>query len=65
MRPVIFGTAMESPCIKVCVINQRTRLCEGCGRSIDEIASWSGYTDEQRRRIMDELPLRARSARKA
>ncbi len=56
---------MESPCIKVCVINQRTRLCEGCGRSIDEIASWSGYTDEQRRRIMDELPLRARSARKA
>jgi predicted Fe-S protein YdhL (DUF1289 family) len=56
---------MDSPCIKICVIDPRTRLCEGCARSIDEIAAWSSFSDDQRRRIMAELPLRARPAKKA
>ncbi|WP_103173389.1 DUF1289 domain-containing protein [Paracoccus sp. SY] len=30
---------IESPCIKVCVIDPATRLCTGCWRSLDEIAA--------------------------
>jgi predicted Fe-S protein YdhL (DUF1289 family) len=56
---------IETPCIKVCVIDTRTRLCEGCGRSIDEIAAWSSYSNEDRRRIMAELPGRPRRSSKA
>ncbi|KAB2917066.1 MAG: DUF1289 domain-containing protein [Hyphomicrobiaceae bacterium] len=53
---------METPCIKVCVIDPATRLCAGCGRSIDEIAGWRTMTDIERRRIMRELPARQRRA---
>ncbi|MEQ1710578.1 MAG: DUF1289 domain-containing protein [Hyphomicrobium sp.] len=49
---------MESPCIKVCVIDPGSRLCVGCARSLDEIAGWSGMSDADRQRIMAELPGR-------
>jgi len=56
---------METPCVNICVIDQTTRLCAGCHRSIDEIAGWRGYTDAERRRIMSDLPARARAAKSA
>jgi predicted Fe-S protein YdhL (DUF1289 family) len=56
---------IESPCIKTCVIDPATRLCDGCGRTLDEIAAWSTYTNDYRRRIMAELPSRLRRPTKA
>lgn len=49
---------METPCIRICVIDQASGLCEGCGRTLDEIASWSAMTDRERRNIMNALPAR-------
>ena len=49
---------IESPCIKVCVIHPETRLCTGCARSIDEIATWSRLSPDQRSAIMQDLPSR-------
>ncbi|HWA89654.1 MAG TPA: DUF1289 domain-containing protein [Rhizomicrobium sp.] len=49
---------MLSPCIKVCVIDPASRLCKGCGRTLDEIARWGGMTDGERARIMAALPER-------
>lgn len=49
---------MESPCILVCSIDMKTGYCFGCGRTRDEIAGWTSYTDQQRRSIMDGLPAR-------
>ena len=49
---------MESPCILVCVMDDKTGLCFGCGRTREEIGGWSGYTGEQRRTIMEALPNR-------
>ena len=49
---------MESPCIKICVIDPATKLCTGCKRSLAEIAQWSAMTSVERRRIMTELPAR-------
>ena len=51
--------AVESPCIKLCVVDPASRLCLGCYRSIDEIAAWSGMSAEARRAVMAELPARA------
>jgi predicted Fe-S protein YdhL (DUF1289 family) len=50
--------AIESPCILVCSIDERTGYCFGCGRTRDEIAGWIDMTGEKRRAIMEELPDR-------
>ena len=50
---------IESPCIKVCVIEPTARLCTGCLRTIDEITAWSRMTPEERRTVMTALPSRA------
>jgi len=52
---------IESPCVKICVIDQTDRLCTGCLRSLDEIARWSTMTPEERRAIMAALPGRAQA----
>jgi predicted Fe-S protein YdhL (DUF1289 family) len=49
---------METPCVKTCVLDPGSGLCAGCGRSLDEIAAWGGLSEEERRRIMAELPER-------
>jgi uncharacterized protein len=49
---------METPCIDICQIDQQSRLCRGCGRSIDEITMWGSMSDAERRRIMGELKAR-------
>lgn len=49
---------MESPCILICSIDEKTGYCFGCGRTKSEIASWLDYTDAQRSALMVELPAR-------
>ncbi len=48
-----------SPCIRNCVMADG--LCMGCGRTLDEIASWSGLPEHERRAIMALLPARLAS----
>lgn len=52
---------IESPCIRICVIHPEERICTGCYRSIDEITQWSKLSPEARRRVMDDLPERAKT----
>ena len=49
---------METPCIDVCEMDGATGLCLGCGRTIDEIARWTGMGPEEQRAIMAVLPAR-------
>lgn len=46
---------VASPCIGVCVLDQRTRICRGCRRTIDEIAAWSSMTDAAKRAVLRRL----------
>ena len=50
---------VDSPCIKICVIHPEERLCVGCYRTIEEIASWSRLTPAARQAVVDDLPSRA------
>jgi predicted Fe-S protein YdhL (DUF1289 family) len=49
---------VPSPCINVCRMNPATGLCDGCLRTIDEIANWSSFSDAAKRDVWDEIELR-------
>ncbi|MGV3572309.1 MAG: DUF1289 domain-containing protein [Ramlibacter sp.] len=51
---------VPSPCISICRMAADTELCEGCFRTLDEIAAWSAMPDGQRRVLWQELARRAR-----
>lgn len=51
-------TDPPSPCISVCVLDQRTGLCAGCFRTLDEIAAWSGYSAAEKRQVIEQLEAR-------
>ncbi len=36
-------------------MNPQTQLCEGCARTLDEIAAWWDYTPNQKRRVIEQL----------
>lgn len=56
------GVADEvpSPCVNVCRMNDATGFCEGCFRTLDEIACWSGYTREEKLAVRAQLAARRR-----
>jgi uncharacterized protein len=49
---------VPSPCINVCSMDERTGLCAGCYRTLEEIAQWSAYTPEQQRAVRERLRRR-------
>jgi uncharacterized protein len=52
---------LSTPCTKVCVIDPRTALCAGCGRTVSEIAAWGGLDEPARLAIMAQLQARLAS----
>ena len=49
-----------SPCISVCRMDAATGFCEGCFRTLEEIAAWSMMADDDKRAVWRELVQRAR-----
>jgi predicted Fe-S protein YdhL (DUF1289 family) len=54
--------SQESPCIAVCIIDPRTGLCLGCGRTLAEIARWPRLERAERLALMALLPQRMADA---
>lgn len=50
--------AIETPCIKVCVVEPETGFCIGCGRTRGEIGAWLSLSPAERREIMAVLEQR-------
>ena len=42
-----------TPCVSLCKLEDGE--CIGCGRTREQIARWTGYTDEERLDIMRKL----------
>jgi predicted Fe-S protein YdhL (DUF1289 family) len=53
--------AVPSPCSSVCRMDRLSGFCEGCLRTIPEIAGWSRMEDETRRHVWRAIELRARA----
>jgi uncharacterized protein len=49
---------IETPCIKVCVLEPDSGYCIGCGRTRDEIGAWLTLSIDERRQVMGLLPER-------
>jgi len=52
----------ETPCIAVCMIDPKTSLCFGCGRTLPEIARWHRMESAERQAVMAGLPTRMAAA---
>jgi predicted Fe-S protein YdhL (DUF1289 family) len=54
--------SQDTPCIAVCMIDPRTSLCFGCGRTLPEIARWHRMESAERLAVMATLPERMEQA---
>lgn len=57
--PVPDEGPVPSPCIGICRMDAKTGLCEGCQRTIDEIARWSGGSEAWKRSVWEEIARRS------
>jgi predicted Fe-S protein YdhL (DUF1289 family) len=53
------GGDVPSPCISVCRMDPASELCEGCFRTLDEIAAWGRMEDQRKRDIWELIAQRA------
>jgi predicted Fe-S protein YdhL (DUF1289 family) len=56
--PAAGSAGVASPCVSVCTMNPRTGYCDGCLRTIDEIAHWGLYDEAEKRAVWAQLSLR-------
>jgi uncharacterized protein len=49
---------VPSPCTSVCRIDAASGWCEGCLRTLDEVAAWSVLDDAAKRAVWLELGRR-------
>lgn len=60
--PLADTGTVPSPCTGICKINARSGLCEGCFRTLDEIAVWSGASEDEKRAVWMEIRKREQAA---
>ena len=56
------GEPVPSPCVSVCRMDAATGLCEGCFRTLDEIAAWSTLDDARKRETWARITRRIAEA---
>ena len=61
-RTIELSDFVPSPCISVCRMDAATGLCEGCLRTLDEIAAWGSASDADKRGMWQQLVKRAGQA---
>lgn len=49
---------IETPCIKICVVEPETGFCIGCGRTRQEIGDWISMSPTARHDVIARLPER-------
>lgn len=49
---------VDSPCVDICKIVQRTGFCRGCGRTAAEIRTWQRVSEAEKEAILASLPER-------
>jgi uncharacterized protein len=52
------SAATPSPCINICRMDETSGWCEGCLRTLDEIACWSLLDDTEKAAVVQGLDQR-------
>ncbi len=55
----LISQQVGSPCVSVCALDSHD-ICIGCYRSAEEIASWVGMNDYERREVLLNTGARSR-----
>ncbi len=58
MTALTMTPAIASPCIGICRMNEAMGLCDGCLRTLDEIAAWSTFDNEAKRAVWNAVESR-------
>ncbi|MDY0077963.1 MAG: DUF1289 domain-containing protein [Bacteroidales bacterium] len=53
----MFKKKIKSPCQLICTYDE-DRICIGCYRSLEEVANWDSYTEEEKRKVLDNTMKR-------
>jgi predicted Fe-S protein YdhL (DUF1289 family) len=56
------GPSPVSPCLGICLMDPRTRMCRGCLRTVEEIAGWYTASPAEKRAVLARLEARRRDA---
>ncbi len=56
------GQPVPSPCISICRIEPVTGLCEGCVRTLNEIATWGSLSGLARAEVWARIEARRAQA---
>lgn len=43
--------AVPSPCVAICTMNPASEFCDGCQRTLDEIAAWPQMDNAAKRQV--------------
>lgn len=52
---------VRSPCVSVCRMDAASGLCEGCLRTLEEIAGWAEMDTSHRLAVWQRVALRAQA----
>jgi predicted Fe-S protein YdhL (DUF1289 family) len=53
---------VPSPCLSVCRMDSASQWCEGCFRTLDEIAAWGRLSDDAKREVWQAIGQRVEKA---
>ena len=56
---------ISSPCISVCRMSEKTGLCEGCFRTLDEITGWGHRASKDKRDVWQLIAQRVQARSQA
>lgn len=59
MKPDPAERPIASPCVSICALD-KTDVCIGCQRNVDEIIRWSRLNNSERREVLLRCHERAR-----
>lgn len=56
------GPGVPSPCVSICELDEHSRSCKGCLRSLQEIAAWGAMTDGEKLAVWARIEARQTGA---
>lgn len=46
-----------NPCVRNCCLDEQD-VCVGCGRTLEEITGWNGFTDQEKAQVLQQAKKR-------
>ncbi len=49
---------VDSPCVKICVVDAGRGLCRGCHRTLAEISCWVNFSRAEKLAVLEKVAQR-------